>query len=160
DDKLLAWLKDHQQEASAAPAEELTSTEALTDASVTRLVGELTKRDPALREAAVRRLLPHPDLAATPVVEAFTKGNLQTKLAAFALLNPRKAPDTDLDPCRPEPVTEARLKALSQWAATPPKAPESATPAPLAPADLATAKQEIARLVQGSPTEASAIRER
>lgn len=72
-EELLAWLTKHHAAAAAMPAEELTATGPPDAAAVTKLVGELKQRDPALREAAIRRLLPYPKLAATPVAESFAK---------------------------------------------------------------------------------------
>ena len=127
--------------------------------AVLRLVAELKKREPTLREAAIRRLHPHARIAAGSVTEAFVQGTLQTRLAALELLAEWKAPVQDLDPWRPETFTAARLKSLKAWAIDP--GATAVGPAQqLTPVQLAAARREIARLGQGSDADAVAIRER
>ena len=109
------------------PAAELTGDGPPDAAAVTRLVGELKQRDPALREAAIRRLMPHPKIAAKSVAESFAKGSLQSRLSAMELLREWKAPVAELDPWRPETLTAAKLDLLSKWAANPPEAKPTET---------------------------------
>jgi HEAT repeat protein len=158
-EKLVAWLQKHYEAAALAPAGELTGDDAPDAAAVTRLVAELKAREPLLREAAIRRLLSHPDTAAPLVVETLGQGSLQSRLAALELLQTWKAPVAELDPWRPETLTEPRMKALHAWAAHVPKA--AAREAEVAPPDeLAAARQEIVRMLQGTEEAAAAGRER
>jgi HEAT repeat protein len=157
-EKLVAWLQENRTKPARSPAQELTAADAPDAVAVLRLVGELKSRTPALREAAVRRLLPYPDRAAAPVATAFIDGSLQTRLAALELLQAWKAPVEGLDPWRPVTLTEARLKAVRAWSANPGKPP--AVGDTLAGDDLAAARQEIARLLKVSEVEAGVIRER
>src|SRR5262249_54908118 len=155
-DKLVAWLKQHHDRAAAVPLAELTGREPPNALAVVRLVGELKQRDAVLREAAVRRLLPHADQAAAAVVETFAKGPLQPRLAALELLRAWQAPIADLDPWRPDTLTDARLKALHQWAASPGKVPLEKLLA-LTDEQKAAAREEIARLLQAADADAVAI---
>ena len=158
-DLLVAWLKTHYAAAAAVPDEELTASGEPDALAVPRLVGEFKARDAVVREAAVRRLLPHPGLAAEPVVEAFAKGSLQARLTALELLQAWKAPVAAMDPWRPESLTAARLKALRAWTS------QAAGPAKkvsdeLTSADLASARADIARMLKAADEEATAGRER
>src|SRR5262249_35849041 len=101
-DKLLEWLGRYYDAASRAAAEELADEGELTTPIITKLVALLRNRDPALREVAVRRLLPRPELAAREVAGEFATGPLQARLAALELLREWQAPVADLDPWRPE----------------------------------------------------------
>jgi HEAT repeat protein len=157
--ELLEWLRKHHDAAAVLPAEELTATGAPDDAAVGRLVGELKQRDPALREAAIRRLLPHPKIAAKPVAESFAKGSLQSRLAAMELLREWQAPVAELDPWRPETLTAVRLEALAKWAVAPPE-PKPTEARELTAAERDTVRQDLARLIVAPDAEAAAIRER
>jgi HEAT repeat protein len=158
-DKLVGWLRKHYEAAALAPAGELAADDTPDAVAVNRLVTGLKSREPLLREAAIRRLLPYPERSAGLVVEALAQGPLQSRLAALELLQAWKAPVAELDPWRPETLTEPRRKALQAWAASPPKspAPEGETVPPDA---LAAARQEIARMLQGTDEAAAAGRER
>ncbi|HEV3257074.1 MAG TPA: HEAT repeat domain-containing protein [Gemmataceae bacterium] len=157
--ELVAWLKGHYQAAAAQPARELLDGEAPDAEAVARLVGELGGREPALREAAIRRLLPHAAVAAGPVAEALAHGSLQSRLAALELLREWKAPVKDLDPWRPKTLSEARLRAVRAWSARA-GAGAAQPPGTLTAAQLASARQEIRRMLQAPEQEAAAIRER
>ena len=73
-----------------------------------------------------------------------------------------KAPAADLDPWRPATVTEARLKALREWAAKPiarrcecPGRRPSSPVHPATAAELAEAGREIDRLLAAEPADAA-----
>jgi HEAT repeat protein len=157
EEKLLAWLKEKYDTSEAPPAEVLVGKDTPSGDEVKTLVEMLSKRDPALREAALRRLSSHPDVAAQPVAEAFRKGPLQTRLAALELLQIWKAPVAELDPWKPESLTPEKLDLLTAWS----KKPHQPISKPeTLPADLLQAKQEVARMLKvNTPAEASAIRE-
>lgn len=156
-DELLAWLKKHYEAALATPREELIAEGRPDAVAIVRLTRELAARDPVVREAAVRRLLPYPAAAAEAVLETFTRGPLQARLAALELFGAWQAPAAGLDPWRSDTVTEARLQALRQWAAKP--AAPAAT-AELAPAQVADLRQDLAQLLRAEDAEAVAVRER
>lgn len=157
--ELLVWLTKHHDAAAVLPAEELTATGPPDTAAVAKLVGELKQRDPALREAAIRRLLPHPKLAAKSVAESFAGGSLQSRLSALELLRDWQAPVADLDPWRPETLTQPRLDVLNKWAAAPPESKRPETPQ-LTAGERDTVRQDLARLIATGDAEAAAIRER
>jgi HEAT repeat protein len=158
--ELLDWLKKHHDAAAVLPPEELTATGPPDETAVGKLVVELKQRDPALREAAIRRLLPHPKLAAKPVAESFAKGSLQSRLSALELLREWRAPVADLDPWRPETFTPPRLDALTKWAAAPPEPKQAEETPELTAAERDTVRQDITRLVASGDAESAAIRER
>lgn len=158
-DDLIAWLRKHHDPAAVGPSEELIRNEAPNEGSVPKLIEELKSRDAVFREAAIRRLRGVPEAAAVPVVQAFAAGPLQVRLAALELLQEWQAPVKELDPWRPETVTEARLQTLRNWSANPGKLVETG-PQELKPIDLAAARQEIARMLQAAEAEAAASRER
>lgn len=157
---LALWLsKEH--EAAAGVASEDFSGDSLTAVQAVRLVREFRRRDPAIREAAIRRLLPHPQVAAGAVLTAFSEGSLSARLAARELLEAWRAPVEGLDPWRPETLSSERLEALRQWAAK----IDPAAAAPSAAQEL-TAEQrkaaaaDIQQMLAASLSEAAAIRER
>jgi HEAT repeat protein len=158
--ELAEWLKKHHDAAAAVPAEELTTTAPPDAAAVGKLVAELNQRDPALREAAVRRLLPHPKLAAKPVAAAFGKGSLQSRLSALELLKEWKAPVADLDPWRPETLTAVKFDALAKWAEAPPDAGAAPATRDLTADEQKDVRAELARMVTAPDAAAAAIRER
>jgi HEAT repeat protein len=156
-DALLKWFKDSFDEAASILPDDLDHEEPPDGAAVGRLIQAFRNRDAVIREAVVRKLLPHPDLAAAQVVEAFADGSLAVRLAALDLLVEWKAPAEGLDPWRKETLTEARLTALSEWGAAAHSA--AADPQELDPADLTVAKQMIDHMLSGTAGEVQAIRE-
>jgi HEAT repeat protein len=156
--ELAAWLQKHFAAASAATDDVLVASGMPDAADVVRLVKQFHDRNPVLREAAVRRLLPYPDGAREAVVRAFEKGNLSARLAAMELLSAWKAPVEKLDPWQPDSLTAERLAALAKWAAGPLPKPAVA-PEKLTEAQWAEARRELDRLLRVAPSDADAIRE-
>lgn len=163
--ELLKWLASSYEKAiGAAGAEDLLGEDAPDAATLAKLIPHLADAAAATREAAIRRLQPHPGVAAKAVVETFAKGNLITRLAAIDLLTAWNAPVGEMDPWRPETVTPERLEALAGWAtaahARPATAPAS-RPSALTPRELTDARAELTRLASAtSEDEARGIRER
>ncbi len=108
-DDLVAWKLEKHYDAVAVvlPSELALDDVPLDAAGVTRLITTFRSREAAVREAAIRRLIPHAALAALPVVEAFTEGPLAARLTALDLLREWKAPLEGIDPWRPETLTAA-----------------------------------------------------
>jgi HEAT repeat protein len=156
---LLDWLKENYEQAVAIPPDDVEGEEPLDQTAVTRLIPALRNREASVREAVIRRLLPHPEVAAGPVVEAFNDGALATRLAALELLRAWKAPAQELDPWRRETLTDERLKALARWSASAGRGPDEA-PRDLSAAELAEARETIDRLASGAANEGRALRER
>ena len=156
--ELAAWLQKHFAAASAATDDVLVASGMPDAADVVRLVKQFHDRNPVLREAAVRRLLPYPDGAREAVVRAFEKGNLSARLAAMELLSAWKAPVEKLDPWQPDSLIAERLAALAKWAAGPLPKPAVA-PEMLTEAQWAEARRELDRLLRVAPSDADAIRE-
>ncbi len=112
---LVDWLKKNYEAATKPAADVLLASGEPTAMAVVRLVKQFQQRDPALREAAIRRLAPYPNIARSAVVRAFTTGSLTSRLAAMEVLEQWKAPLDGLDPWRPETFTDARLERLDKW---------------------------------------------
>ncbi len=157
-EKLLAWLKEHRPAAAKALPKEFVEEEEITTATAVKLVEAFKGREAIFREAAIRRLLPYPEAAAHPVVEAAAGGNLQARLAAFELLHAWKAPVEGLDPWQAETLTEAKIKALRAWAASPNKKMDR--PRELARDLLPTVRQDLEALLRANDVEAMGIYER
>ena len=159
--ELVTWLKAQRETAASIPSEDLANTKKPDKTAVERIVKAFQQQDAAVREAAIRRLLPYPDVAALAVVDAYAQGGLSSKLCAIELLSEWKAPVDGLDPWQAETLTEPRTKALNTWAASaaPPQPPAKKN-TELAAADIATARETIAKMKNATPAEAQAMRER
>jgi HEAT repeat protein len=160
-EELVTWLAEQFDSAAGGLNPELIAGESLTALGAIKLVKEFRRRDPAVREAAIRQLLPHPQMAAGPVSSAFAEGSLGARLAAKELLEAWKAPLEGLDPWRPETMTEERLKAIAEWAATldDNAAADLAKHKELTAEELSACAESISRLLKASPADAAAIRE-
>lgn len=155
-DELVAWLRQHYDQAARRPGEELTDTDPPSAVAVVRLVAALGGRDPVLREAALRRLREHPALTAAAVCDAFVHSTLQTRLASLELLSEWGAPTGEMDPWQPETLTAERLNALTTWAAD--RTDDLYEPPEQLDADqLEAARRDMARLLKADPAEADAI---
>ena len=156
-EELTDWL-DASYKAATAPADEaLTSTGKPDAATIEKLAAFLGDRSPAVREAAVRRLLPYPDVAAAAALGVLREGPLGAKLAAVELFEAWQAPAAECDPWRKETLTAERLAALEEWAAT---AKETAGARELNAEQIAGAQQAIAAMLTARPGEVEALRER
>ncbi len=161
---LVRWLKK-QYEAAAAEADEILLSDDEPDAAgVIRLVRQFQQRNPAIREAAMRRLARYPQKAHNEVVRAFVEGSLSRRLAALELLRQWRAPIEDLDPWQPQTLTKERLAALNEWAQKnePPASQEHMGPEVKTLSDkaLVEARREIDRMLKANPSDAEAIRDR
>ena len=157
---LADWLNE-QFEAAAVPLNpELTEEGPPEAIAVTTLIREFKNRDAAIREAAVRRLLPYPEQAAAAVASAFSEGSLATRLAALELLEEWHAPVDGLDPWRPETLTAARLKSLADWGGSADRAAGLPARERLTHEESNNAAELLARMITAPPDESRAIRER
>ena len=153
-EKLIDWLKQASAAEAAEPPAALTASGPVDDSAVAALLAELARRETVRREAAIRRLLPHPDASAPRVVALLASPKLAARLSALELLAAWRAPLEGLDPWRAETITEARLGALNAWAEKALAVPEAET---LAPDELAAAQGEIDKLLAADATEAEAL---
>ncbi|MGQ0635968.1 MAG: HEAT repeat domain-containing protein [Planctomycetaceae bacterium] len=159
-DTLTAWLKDQFEAASVAPPAVLSTEGPPDSADVRALIDEFKNRDPAIREAAVRRLMRHPEQAARRVASAFATGNLAARLTALELLQEWRAPIDGFDPWRPESLTAARLKALSDWGESADHAGGLLAREGLSEEELRSIGEMIDRMLVAPADESRAIRER
>lgn len=151
-DELIGWLNEQSQQAAQAARLDrvLFGQNEPQSNELPAILAAFADRDPAIREAAVRRLLPFPQQAAGPVVASLAQGNLSTRLTSLELLKAWKAPHEGLDPWRPESINDARVETLERWAeeigSSVPDEPLE-TPMSLSPAQQATVRQEIETLL-------------
>lgn len=158
-DELAAWLDAHARSFNPENRAELEASGPPDSAAIDHIVGQLTDRDPVLREAAVQRLTPYPNLAAAKVAAVFAGGKLRERLAARELLAAWKAPVDGLDPWKPETITDSALAALKKWSGQKHEAPAAATS--LSVEDAALARHDIAAMLEASdPEEVESARER
>ncbi len=157
--ELVAWLKEHYDAATAAADDALLDAGPPSATAVVRLVKQFQQRNPALREAAIRRLLAYPNVARPAVLKAFREGSLAARLAAMEVLEQWKAPLAELDPWRPETFSEERLARLEQWAEQE-IAGDQSPPKELSDEQLAAARRQIERMLVADEREADAIRQR
>jgi HEAT repeat protein len=160
-DDLAEWLRTQYASTAKTPAVARSEdTEKTTAEEVRELVQDLDRRDPAVRERAIRRLILVPKPAAGAVVDALAKGSLAARLAAVDVLQEWGAPLGDIDPWQPDTV-DARLDALRKWAAEPEKIATS-RPVELTSAGFAMVQRDLDRLMEENvlASEEDAIRER
>jgi HEAT repeat protein len=157
---LALWLSKEHDDAAGVASEDFAG-DSLTAVQAVRLVREFRRRDPSIREAAIRRLLPHPQIAAGAAITAFSDGSLSARLAARELLEAWRAPVEGLDPWRPETLSAERLDVLRQWAAKiEPTAVAASAAKELTDEQRKAAAADIRQMLAASPSEASANRER
>lgn len=158
-DELAAWLAAHAQPSGPQDRTALEASGPPDAAGVDQILGQLTDRDPLLREAAVQRLIAFPDHTAAKVVAVFSSGKLRERLAAREVLAAWKAPLDGLDPWKPESINDDSLAALKKWAAQ--KHELAAPSTTLSPEDGALARHDIAAMLQATdPAEVESARER
>lgn len=157
---LVDWLKSNFDDAVQTLRPELRSSGELTALEAVRIARDLGVRDATAREAAIRRLIGKPDIAAGPVAAAFVDGSLAARLAALELLYAWKAPVAGLDPWQPETLTQQRLEAISAWAISPSIDTTASSARELSSSLTQSARELIQRMLICEPAEAAAIRER
>lgn len=158
-EELLDWLKAHYKAASAPPDAILLDSGKPNILAVVRLVRQFEAREPAVREAAIRRLLPYPEVSRAAAIKAFREGKLAARLAAWELLHQWRVPLDGLDPWQPESFTDERLAELEAWG-TAALADNPSEPKELSEQELVAAREQIDRMLRAAPAEAEAIRER
>ena len=158
-DELVAWLKENYEAATAAADEALLASGPPGATAVVRLVKQFRQRNPALREAAVRRLAPYPEVARPLVLKTFVEGSLTARLAAQEVLEQWKAPLADIDPWRPETFTPERMARLEKWGEREMSGGHT-PPNELSAEQLADARRQIDRMLAADEGEADAIRQR
>ncbi|MEN6459160.1 MAG: HEAT repeat domain-containing protein [Thermoguttaceae bacterium] len=154
-EQLVAWLKKHY-DAALAPADDvLLGAGEPTIGDVLKLVKQFDDRSAAIREAAIRRLLPYPGAAKTAVVKTFRERGLSSRLAAFDVLEAWHAPLAGFDPWRPETFTPERMATLEKWAEQDVKAAKP-TRDKLTAKELTAARAQVERYLQADEVEADA----
>lgn len=155
--------EDTEVEIESEEPPEVTELTPPSKEEIAQWVSELDDRGAVVREAAIRRLLPFPQMASEPTVRAFEKGKLTTRLAALELLREWNAPIDGLDPWQAQSITSERLAALDAWQkeTTQMTATLDATKTKtLTEQQRGEAKTEIIRMLRAEDAEAEAIRER
>lgn len=156
---LVDWLKTQRTEAARDGFDADQAEGAPSFAEAVRLVRQTAHRAPAVREAAIRRLVPHPRIASVIAVNVMEDGDLATRLAMLELLSVWGAPTEELDPWQPSTVTNRRIERLRDWARGPHD--DFAPAQPVTTNNIDTVRDEISRLLLvDTRAEALVIRER
>lgn len=113
--ELSDWLDSQYDSAAGTFLADFTETGTPGAIAVIRIVREFSKRDATLREAAITRLLPHPEVAAAHVLSKLNGGSLSEKLTALELLQAWNAPVQEIDPWAPETFDEQSRERLEEW---------------------------------------------
>ncbi len=159
-DELVEWLREALNEATTATDELLLGEDEPTMLEVMRLVRQFEHRDATVREAAIRRLLPCPQVAGKAVVKSLHEGSLSARLSSLELLEHWQAPVAGIDPWQSETLTPERRAAVDQWLQTlDPNAP-APTPETLSDEQRQSLLTELQRMLLADEEEAAAIRER
>ena len=156
----LADSWEHVEEAEAEPVEVAKVFEAPTQDEIEQCVRQFNDSSAVVREEAIRRLLPFPQVASELTVLAFQDGNLSTRLSAMELLKEWKAPIDQIDPWQPATLTPERSAALEAWQKEAAKSTDPTPQQELTAEQQTEATAEITRMLNASDTEAEAIRER
>ncbi len=114
--ELQAWLTEHRTKADTRLHRVLFAAGDLNEDEVRQLIELLGDSAPAVRTAAIERLVTQPSRTASPVTQVMGKQRLMQQLAAREVLLRWRAPVGDLDPWRPETWTDDRLQTLARWA--------------------------------------------
>ncbi len=159
-DELVKWLQDRLDEASAAKDELPLGEDEPTMLEVMRLVRQFEHRDATVREAAIRRLLPCPQVAGRAVVKAFSEGSLSAQLTSLEILDYWQAPVSGIDPWQSDTFTPERKAAIDQWLQR--LDPKALPPAPqtLSDEQRQALHADLQRMSLADEEEAAAIRER
>ncbi len=154
---LVEWLKSARGSVNTDELQALTveGKPSVTDA--VRLARQIANREPAIREAAIRRLAPYPSVAAIVAVNAMKDGNLATRLSVLELLSQWGAPVDGLDPWQPDTINDDRLASLITWAREPHADADGTRDAP----DIEAAREDITRLLRAeTQADVLVVRER
>lgn len=157
-EELIPWLNE-QYEAIVLSREEFSGDDPPDKKILERLLLQFQSRNPVAREAAIHRLLKHPQQVAASVAKRLQTGPLQTRLTAWELLHEWKAPVDSLDPWRPETLTPDAFTKLNTWV-------EEIDPAanedePLSPEQILELEDDISALLRSDdPAQQRTIRER
>lgn len=157
---LLAWMQQSYEAAASTADDVLFTDHEPSLLEVVRLVRLFDERDAELREAAIRRVLPFPKTAGSAVVRSMQEGNLASRLVAYELLNEWKAPLGQVDPWRPETLTDEQLAAIAAWLSKIEALPAPGAERKLTADELQTGRDDIALMLKADRSEVVAVRER
>ena len=159
--KYIEFVEAKSDEAEEAePVEVAKVLDVPTQDEIEQCVRQFNDSSPIVREEAIRRLLPFPQVASELTVLAFLDGNLSARLSAMELLKEWKAPLDEIDPWQPATLTPERSAALDAWQKEAAKSTEPTPQQELTAEQRAETATEISRMLKASDAEAEAIRER
>lgn len=158
-EKLLDWLSGGDKPDSSAHDDLLSGAAPPDVAQIEQLLELSAHRDPATREAALRRVLPHRGPAAEFVVEALFADGLATRLAAYELLREWSAPLSGIDPWRIETLATIPQQTLRRWAVDLAAEQDDAAEK-LTEEQLAAARHELEQLLTVPEADMAAVFER
>lgn len=157
EEELIEWLDKAFEKTVSVPQDFLFGSDPPTTTDLKKILEQFDQRDFAVREAAIRRLMPFPKEAGKAVVAVFKQEKLAARLAAYELLQEWKAPLEEMDPWRQESMTVERYARIDDWLVS----VGGLSPAPTLPEEeLPAIRDEINRLLTADEISAPAIRER
>lgn len=114
--ELESWLEEQHEKADPILQQVLYGTSKPTNAQLDELIAFLSHRTPAIRTAAIDRLAKHPHVSLDALTRIMRSGKLAERLSAIEILERLGAPLASYDPWDGEPMGEAQITALLEWA--------------------------------------------
>ncbi len=113
--KLQAWLADNFDSANPSTLRLLRNDHPVDEKLVVELIAMLRDRKPSKRKLITEKLAKNQTLAAGPLLEVLSTGNLSQKISALEILDKWSAPIAGLDPWEPDTMSIERLAILREW---------------------------------------------
>ena len=113
--KLQAWLADNFDSANPSTLRLLRNDNPVDAKLVRELISMLRDRKPSKRKLITEKLAKNRMLAAGPLIEVLSAGNLSQKISALEILDKWSAPIAGLDPWEPDTMSSERLTILRDW---------------------------------------------
>ncbi len=113
--KLQAWLADNFDSANPSTLRLLRNDNPVDAKLVSELISMLRDRKPSKRKLITEKLAKNRMLAAGPLIEVLSAGNLSQKISALEILDKWSAPIAGLDPWEPDTMSSERLTRLRDW---------------------------------------------
>ncbi len=130
----------------------------LNSITVRKVLQDLRSREATVRETAISRIVPLPQLAAPYVVTGFADASLSEQLALLDVLAAWDAPVDGIDPWIPSTITVERIQALEEWLKKK-EFPKSSESAELSASDFIEASRLLRQMLSADAAGAAACRE-
>lgn len=113
--KLQTWLAENFDAANPITQRLLRDDKPVDAKLVVELIAMLRDRRPDKRKLISVKLARNKGLAAGPILDVLSAGNLSQKIAALEILEKWSAPIAGLDPWEPDTISVERLAMLRDW---------------------------------------------